>query len=100
MNNHPIAGLQYLLEGFRLIFKPGLKRFVIIPVTINIALFIGLFFLSRHFFGEFSQWINHYIPAWLHWIDIILWILFFTGYSLVFIYTFVTITNVISAPFN
>lgn len=100
MNNHPMAGLQYLLDGFKLIFKPGLRRFVIIPVTINIALFIGLFFLSQHFFGEFNQWLNSYIPTWLRWIDTILWILFFTGYSLIFIYTFVTLTNVISAPFN
>ena len=100
MNNHPLAGSQYLIDGFKLIFKPGLKRFVIIPMMINIALFLGLFFVSHHFFAEFSQWINNYIPAWLRWIDIILCILFFAGYSLIFIYTFVTLTNVISAPFN
>ena len=56
-----------MIDGFRLISKPGLKRFVVIPLTINILLFIGLFFVFRHYMGEFNAWFADYLPAWLHW---------------------------------
>jgi len=94
------SGFEYLLEGFKLLTKPGLKRFVIIPLMINIILFIGLFLIARHFFAEFDHWLANYIPSWLHWLDTLLWITFFIGFLLTFIYTFVVFANIISAPFN
>ncbi len=41
-----ILGAQYLLDGFILIRQPGLRRYVIIPLMINILLFIGGIFIS------------------------------------------------------
>jgi CysZ protein len=98
--NSPITGMNYLIDGFKLIFKPGLKRFVVIPLVINTFLFIGLFFLLRHYAGEFNLWFATHLPVWLHWLAAILWVLFFISFFLIFIYTFVTIGNFISAPFN
>lgn len=98
--NNPTYGIEYLLAGFGLLLKPGLKRFVIIPVGINIILFIGLFFLMRHFMSEFNVWFEHFLPTWLHWLSYILWILFFASFFLLFVYTFVMVANIISAPFN
>ncbi len=95
-----MTGIHYLFEGFKLIFKPGLKRFVIIPFFINVFIFIGLFFLARHFFAEFNLWVQNYLPHWLLWLSSLLWLVFFIGFLLVFIYTFVTLANLISAPFN
>lgn len=98
--NTPTAGISYLFAGFELITKPGIKRFVIIPLMINIVLFIGLFFLTRHFMSEFNHWFESLLPSWLHWLSAILWILFFISFFLIFVYTFVTIANLIAAPFN
>lgn len=98
--NHPIAGFTHFMDGLSLITKPGIKRFVIIPLMINLLLFIGLFFLSKHFFEQFNHWFEHFLPSWLQWLSVILWIAFFIGFFLVLIFTFVTITNIISAPFN
>src|SRR5580700_2649393 len=97
---HPIASIFYLIEGFKLIVKPGLKRFVAIPLLINFILFIGLFFLARHFISEFNAWFANYLPAWLHWLSGILWMLFFISFFLILIYTFVFFANLVSAPFN
>ncbi|MEN8761084.1 MAG: EI24 domain-containing protein, partial [Thiogranum sp.] len=36
------AGPGYLLQGFSLLRKPGLRRFVLMPLLINIVLFGGL----------------------------------------------------------
>lgn len=98
--NNPLLGIHYFFSGFSLITKPGLKRFVIIPLLINIFLFIGLFFLLRHFITEFNQWFANYLPAWLHWLSTILWLFFFISFFIIIIYTFVTFANIISAPFN
>lgn len=98
--SHSNSGISYFLAGFSLLTKPGIKRFVIIPLLINFILFMGLFFLLRHFMSEFNQWFEGLLPNWLHWLSAILWFLFFISFFLVFIYTFVTIANLISAPFN
>lgn len=98
--HHFINGIHYLGQGFHLITKPGLKRFVIIPLIINILLFISLFLLLRYLIGEFNAWFTHFLPAWLHWLSILLWVLFFLGFFVIIVYTFVTITNLLSAPFN
>lgn len=98
--NHPFAGFFYFIDGLRLITQPGLKRFVLVPLFINLLLFLGLFFISKHFFAEFNHWFEHWLPSWLHWLSVILWMVFFIGFFLVVIFTFVTITNLITAPFN
>lgn len=98
--NTPISGIDYFIEGFKLITKPGLKRFVVIPLSINIILFISLFFLLKHFVGEFDIWFAQHLPSWLRWLASVLWVLFFLSFILVFVYTFVTLANIISAPFN
>jgi len=98
--NSPIFGIHYLIDGFGLIAKPGLRRFVIIPLLINIVLFIGLFFLLRYFVNEFNVWFSSFLPAWLHWLSAILWIVFFTSFFIIIIYTFVIVANLIAAPFN
>ncbi len=98
--NNQMSGFHYLLEGYKLLKKPGIKRFVIIPLLINISLFIGFFLMARHFFSEFDHWLMQYLPSWLKWLGSLLWITFFIGFSLIFIYAFVAVANLISAPFN
>lgn len=98
--NNLIRGVNYFLAGFGLITKPGVRQFVIIPLLINILIFIGLFFVLRHFMAAFNTWFANFLPAWLHWLDIVLWILFFISFFLLFIFTFVIIANIIAAPFN
>lgn len=99
-NNSILLGPRYLLEGFQLMLKPGLKRYVFIPLLINIVLFIGLYALSRHFFAEFNHWVENNLPHWLQWLGSILWLIFFLGFFLFMVYAFVTIANLVAAPFN
>lgn len=93
-------GITYLLDGFKLIFKPKIRRFVFIPLLINILLFCGLLFTFIHFFSTANQWMMSHLPSWLHWLSGVLWVLFFLSFSTVMVYTFVTLVNIISAPFN
>lgn len=96
----PFSGSRYLLEGFRLIAKPGIRQYVYIPLAINVLLFTALFFTARHYMIIFNHWFADFLPAWLHWLSLILWFLFFVSFFLVFVYAFVTVANILCAPFN
>lgn len=98
--SHRLSGVYYIIEGFKLIFKPKLKRFVFIPLILNIALFAGAFWLSQHYFAIFSHWLANHLPHWLQWIEYILWFLFFLLFCLIMVYSSVTLANLIGAPFN
>lgn len=98
--NNAISGIQYLLSGFQLISKPGIRRFVIIPLIINITVFTALFFIFNYFIKEFNLWFAHFLPSWLQWLSSIIWLVFFAGFFVMILYTFVTLANIISAPFN
>jgi len=98
--NHPLAGFYYLLSGFQLLMRPGLRRFVILPFCLNLIVFAGLFWMARHYSSELSLWLQHHLPSWLQWTGVLLWWFLIGGFLLIFLYTFVTVANLISAPFN
>ncbi len=98
--NHPFLGMKYLLDGCKLIFAPGIRQFVFIPLLINIFLFIMLFFAMQHYVSVFNSWFGGFLPIWLRWLDTFIWLLFLVSFLLAFIYLFVTVTNIITAPFN
>src|SRR5215208_2895044 len=96
--NHSLSGLAYFLDGFSLITKPGLRRYVIIPLFINLIFFIGLFLLLRYLMHDFNQWVSGFLPSYLQWLSYIFWVLFFSAFFIFFIYSFLTIANIIAAP--
>lgn len=94
-----LSGPQYLHEGLSLILKPGLRSFVILPVSINLLVFIAL--ISYSITG-FSGWLNDWmatIPSWLSFLEIILWPIFVLALIAVIFFTFTTLTSIIAAPF-
>ena len=93
-------GLYYLFQGFYLITKPGVKRYVFIPLLINVLIFVGLFFYAQHLFSGVTEWVLGLLPHWLQWLGSILWLLFFVGFFFLMVYTFITLANIIAAPFN
>lgn len=98
--NHFLAGAGYLIDGFSLITKPGIRRYVIIPLMINVLLFISLFFILRHFLTEFDLWFSQFLPSWLQWLSTVIWLTFVLGFFIIILYTFFTLANIVSAPFN
>jgi CysZ protein len=100
MKGNPALGFNYLIEGFQLITRPGLRLFVIIPITINVLVFAVLISLTV---SQFSGWIESvmaWVPDWLSFIRWILWPLAVTLILTVVMYTFSIIANIIASPFN
>lgn len=98
--NTPLHGFNYLIEGFRLLTERGIKRYVVMPVLVNVIFFIGLFLVLQHYAHVFNAWFLGTLPTWLQWLAYVLWLIFFASFFLFFIYAFVTIANFIAAPFN
>ncbi|MGR8948342.1 MAG: sulfate transporter CysZ [Gammaproteobacteria bacterium] len=96
MSSQLLLGAGYVVQGMKLISKPRLRRFVVIPLSINIVIFAaGLFAL-----GHAIEWAVSYLPQWLQWLRWLLWPLFVLASFVVVFYTFSIIANVIASPFN
>jgi len=99
MPNNPLTGANYLIRGFGLIMRPGLRRFVLIPLLVNTIIFSLLAWAG---ISQFQELINRLLPeeswfAFLHWL---LWPLFAVALVLVIVYSFTVLANLIAAPFN
>lgn len=92
-----ISGINYFFSGVKLIFSPGVKRFVIVPLLINISLFAVGFWLGITWFDQFLASV---LPTWLAWAEYILLPLFALSYFLIVFYLFALLANIIAAPFN
>ena len=98
------GGVHYFFEGFSLIKTKGLKRFVFVPLTINVLLFSAAFYFL---FGQIEvgvMYVVNLVPDWLGWvktaISFFLWPLALLSVLLIFALIFGTLANWIAAPFN
>ncbi len=104
---NPVSGPAYLLEGMRLITRPGLRRFVAIPLAINILVFAAALYWGISRFEGLLAWLHSLLPTlpdWLAWLerglDWILWPLFILLAVVLVFQGFTLIANLIAAPFN
>lgn len=98
-DNRQHNGVHYFAKGCKLVREPGIKRFVILPLLLNIVLMGGAFWWL---FTRLSDWIPaimSYVPSWLQWLNYLIWPLAVISVLLVFSYLFSTIANWIAAPF-
>lgn len=101
MFNDFLSGLTYFFKGIRMIFYPGLRRFVMIPLIINIVIFTAAILVGIDQFDNLLDWLMPEGKGW--WIEfarVILWIVFSAMISLIVFFTFTLIANLLGAPFN
>jgi len=94
------AGPRYLLGGFQMLAKPGLRRFVLIPILVNVLLFGGLIGLAYGWVDDSSRYLIAKLPDWLYWLTYLVISVFVLASLVVIFYTFSIIANLIAAPFN
>ncbi len=78
---------------------PALRRFVLIPLLINIALFSLAIWATLHYFENV---LDSFLPAdsWLDWLRWLVWPLFAVAWAITVFYLFTVTANLIGAPFN
>ncbi|WP_271409109.1 sulfate transporter CysZ [Pseudomonas sp. Q1-7] len=95
-----LSGPQYLGQGLKLVLSPGLRLFVLLPLTVNLLLFAALIGFAVQ---EFSGWVDAFMPSlpeWLSFLQYLLWPLFVVLVLVLVFFSFTMLANVIAAPFN
>ena len=90
---------DHFITGFRLLGRPGIRIWVVLPLLINSALFVGITLLAIDYFSALFGSLMGWLPDWLSFIAWLIWGLF--GLTLLFVYgyTFTILANLISSPF-
>lgn len=94
--NNPLFAVSCILEGLKLLPHRELRRYLLIPLLINIVLYSGAFYLGYH---TVSTLIQQAIPDWLAWLSWILWPLFFVSFLVIGFFSFTLLANLIAAPY-
>lgn len=94
--NNPVLAVGFLFKGLKLLARPELRKFIIIPMLINVVLYsvalsLGYFYIS--------DLIAQFIPGWLQWLSWVLWPLFFISFFIGGFFTFTVVANLLAAPF-
>ena len=107
-----LSGPQYLGEGLKLVLSPGLRLFVLLPLTINLILFVALVGFAVQ---QFGGWVDTFMPSMhisglppflsfintlLSYLEYLLWPLFVVLVLLMVFFSFTMLANIIAAPFN
>ncbi|MGC6247668.1 sulfate transporter CysZ [Bisgaard Taxon 45] len=93
-------GFHYFMMGWHLITQKGLRRFVIMPILLNIVLLSGLFWLFITQIDKMIGMLMLSIPDWLSWLSSILLIIAILMILVLFYFMFTTLSGFIAAPFN
>ncbi|MGB0866130.1 MAG: sulfate transporter CysZ [Granulosicoccaceae bacterium] len=104
-------GTGYLMRGFQLIRQPGLRRFVAVPLTINVVIFGSLIWALFSFTGALiasisgaldlgflGDWAIVQGVIWL--VQLLVWLVVGIGVLVGVFYTFSLVANFLAAPFN
>lgn len=100
MKGNPIRGGSYLLRGAAMLPQPGIRRFVLVPLLINLLLFIAAIWLLIQ---QFTHWVEYglgYLPDWAGFLYWLFWPLFALVVMVGVYYGFSIVANLIAAPFN
>ena len=92
-----VAGMRYAFSGLKLITRPGIRLYVLIPLLINAVIFSLVLSYGASLLNDF---INQWLTGWLEWLRWILWPLFIVISMTVIFFCFTIVANLIAAPFN
>ena len=95
----PLRGSGYLREGWQRIRQPGLRRYLVIPLMLNLALFMALIGWGVRQFNYWMDKLMPHLPEWAGFVEWLLWPLFALVVLLVLFFGFSILANLIASPF-
>lgn len=96
----PRQAIALLTAGIKLANQPGIRRYVWIPLLINIILFSFGFYYLYQWIGHWMDALVAWLPGWLSWLATILWPVLLISVLLLGGFCFSSVANLIAAPFN
>ncbi len=106
--SNPVSGVRYFLQGIPMIFSSEVKKYVVLPLLINIVLFAGAIYLLSTQYETLINWLTPEMPSWMpnfihqifEWFIGLLWMLFAAVALIIIFFAFTIVANIIGAPFN
>lgn len=89
--------LACLAEAFAWLIRPGIRRFILLPLAVNITLFAAGSYAAFHY-GD--ALVESLLPGWLAWLHWLLYPLLAVVLLILTYYSFSLMANLIAAPFN
>lgn len=101
-NKEPLAnsGAGYFLKGFDLINTKGVRRFVLIPLLVNISMFGFAFYHAFLQLDIYMTELESWLPEMFAWLTYLLWPLSLMLILVIYSFVFSSISNWLAAPFN
>ena len=94
-----INAFFYPLSSITWLAKRELRSAVLIPLLINVVLFVALAWLGSHYFDVFlNQWLSA-DTGWA-WLRPLLWLLAVMMFLVMGFFSFTIVGNLIASPFN
>jgi CysZ protein len=93
------GGPSLILEGFRLLWRPDIRWLVVVPLLINIVLFVFATGFAAQWLQSWITTITTSIPEWLQWLAWIIWFLFAALALAIYAFIFTIVANLIGSPF-
>lgn len=101
-SSQPLAqgGAGYFFKGFELIKTKGIRRFVFIPLTVNLCLFSVAFYYLFQQLDHYMAIVMSWLPEMLSWLSVVLWPIAVVTVLITFSFIFSSVANWLAAPFN
>ncbi|TQV76911.1 sulfate transporter CysZ [Aliikangiella marina] len=104
MQTSSFSGAQYLSRGFSLIWQKGIRRFVFIPLIINLILLSVATFFAMDYLASWYDSLQQSEYAVVQWfvenLGWLFWPLIVIGVFVMVFFLFAFLANWIAAPFN
>ena len=95
------AGAGYVWKGFRLIRRPGLRRYFLMPILLNVLIFSMLTWYGT---GKLTALAHQYLPEsggwWIAILALLAAVLVGLAFLVLIFFGFTLLLNLIGAPFN
>lgn len=95
-----IEGFGYLVKGAKLLTHPDLRLFVLLPLLVNIIMFVIGLGLLIFFVSGWLDDVVGWLPQWMSGITSVLWFLLAIFFGMAVFFSFNILTNFIAAPLN
>jgi CysZ protein len=97
-SNNFSTGATYFIEGVNLLRRKELRLYILVPLMVNLVIFISLTATLFHYFSAGMEWILNWVPL-LHFLKWLMWILVGALLLLCYGYVFNALTNIVASPF-
>jgi len=94
-----VDAITALSQGTRLVYQKGLRRYIFLPILVNLIVYASMLSLVLNRFDGWLDSAMTMLPSWLEWLSWLIWPLFFVSLLVVIFFTFTLVTHLIAAPF-